>query len=481
MEYPFVVAQNLNPDHRGGPIVTVTGRSLQRLSRTGQENAKKVLDVFGQRSARAQKLKAPITSFSKLVSSTDQTCYMQHDGNKALGFIKVGKRRLFVHYRGVLREITPLCVLDFYVHESCQRMGVGSKLFRFMLAQQQAHPSKLAYDRPSPKLIAFLRKYYNLTDFDKQNNNYVVFKQYFQGDQKFDDEAAARRSGGRESLAQRPLTARDRFGRKIKKHGGGRGRRHNNNNNNNNNNVQPGQNPAMNKSVMTSSSLTLPSLPGSSLQPQPQQLSPTRGGGGGGGRDGNELSIVQSAAQRSDRRQQQERQRRLSPVRGHDSPVGAGVGVSSPHHHFRSGVGVGSGGLGLSSGSTVSSLPSLHGGRGGASVGVGAPVGSPLARPSESIQGLLRTARQENAAASGFGVGVRSGGGRITSTGFDPLARHAVQRPVPTSTFQVPRVSGKSVRMSCMQEVGSLVCPRPVCLWVARAWYSCTYSSRSSS
>lgn len=28
-----------------------------------------------------------------------------------------------------LREIEPVCVLDFYVHESCQRQGVGKALF----------------------------------------------------------------------------------------------------------------------------------------------------------------------------------------------------------------------------------------------------------------------------------------------------------------------------------------------------------------
>lgn len=30
---------------------------------------------------------------------------------------------------GELREIQPICVLDFYVHESCQRQGIGKELF----------------------------------------------------------------------------------------------------------------------------------------------------------------------------------------------------------------------------------------------------------------------------------------------------------------------------------------------------------------
>lgn len=40
-------------------------------------------------------------------------------------------------------------------------------------------PKKLGYDRPSSKLLAFLRKYYNLTDYIPQANNYVVFNDYF--------------------------------------------------------------------------------------------------------------------------------------------------------------------------------------------------------------------------------------------------------------------------------------------------------------
>lgn len=34
---------------------------------------------------------------------------------------------------GVLHEVEPLCVLDFYVHENRQRTGCGKKLFEAML------------------------------------------------------------------------------------------------------------------------------------------------------------------------------------------------------------------------------------------------------------------------------------------------------------------------------------------------------------
>ena len=48
-----------------------------------------------------------------------------------------------------------------------------------MLAYEKVNACNIGYDRPSPKLMGFLRKHYKLTDYLPQNNNYVVFKDYF--------------------------------------------------------------------------------------------------------------------------------------------------------------------------------------------------------------------------------------------------------------------------------------------------------------
>ena len=80
--------------------------------------------------------------------------------------IKVGTKKLFVRSRaGNIIEISPLSVLDFYVHENVQRGGHGKELFEHMLRQECSEPKKLAYDRPSPKFKNFLSKYYNLRNF----------------------------------------------------------------------------------------------------------------------------------------------------------------------------------------------------------------------------------------------------------------------------------------------------------------------------
>ena len=49
-----------------------------------------------------------------------------------------------------------------------------------MLKNENTMPEILGYDRPSPKLISFLSKYFGLKKYIPQNNNYVVFSQYFE-------------------------------------------------------------------------------------------------------------------------------------------------------------------------------------------------------------------------------------------------------------------------------------------------------------
>ena len=56
----------------------------------------------------------------------------------------------------LLLQVNALCVLDFYVSESCQRSGVGHQLFRAMLEHHDVQAEQLAYDRPSPKLLSFI-------------------------------------------------------------------------------------------------------------------------------------------------------------------------------------------------------------------------------------------------------------------------------------------------------------------------------------
>lgn len=72
------------------------------------------------------------------------------------------------------------CVLDFYVHESRQRYGLGKQLFEHMLESEGYKPNQLAVDRPSDKLLAFLRKHYGLERQIPQMNNFVIYDGFFE-------------------------------------------------------------------------------------------------------------------------------------------------------------------------------------------------------------------------------------------------------------------------------------------------------------
>uniref|UniRef100_A0A8D0H7A2 Alpha tubulin acetyltransferase 1 n=1 Tax=Sphenodon punctatus TaxID=8508 RepID=A0A8D0H7A2_SPHPU len=97
-----------------------------------------------------------------------------------IGFLKVGYKKLFVLDRhGAHNEVEPLCLLDFYVHESLQRHGYGKELFEHMLQHERVEPYQLAVDRPSEKLLCFLRKHYSLRETIPQVNNFVVFEGFF--------------------------------------------------------------------------------------------------------------------------------------------------------------------------------------------------------------------------------------------------------------------------------------------------------------
>ncbi len=106
--------------------------------------------------------------------------YIKVENERVIGLIKMGRRRLFVRDEiGSVTEIEPLCVLDFYVHESAQRHGYGKEIFEYMLEKEHAMPHILAYDKPSEMFLRFLRKHYGLNHYVPQTNNFVVFTNYF--------------------------------------------------------------------------------------------------------------------------------------------------------------------------------------------------------------------------------------------------------------------------------------------------------------
>ncbi|XP_055453005.1 alpha-tubulin N-acetyltransferase 1 isoform X4 [Psammomys obesus] len=190
MEFPFdvdalfperitVLDQHLRPPARRPGTTTPARVDLQQQIMT-------IVDELGKASAKAQHLPAPITSASRMQSNR-HVIYVLKDtsarpaGKGAIiGFLKVGYKKLFVlDDREAHNEVEPLCILDFYIHESVQRHGHGRELFQYMLEKERVEPHQLAIDRPSPKLLRFLNKHYNLESTVPQVNNFVIFEGFF--------------------------------------------------------------------------------------------------------------------------------------------------------------------------------------------------------------------------------------------------------------------------------------------------------------
>ena len=211
MNFNFDLNQVLAPNgvistSSGGQSIVKVGSDLLPFGFSGhlkamqevQHRVSDVLDVMGQASAHAQDLRQPITSGAKLRMQDEHVVYLlvDHTGlGTVVGLLKVGKKNLFLlDNQQAQKQVYPLCVLDFYVHESRQRLGCGRTLFEAMLADQKVvHPKLLAIDRPSPKLLGFLRKHYNLTKHIHQVNNYVIFEGFFT-DRPFDASPGPKRA-----------------------------------------------------------------------------------------------------------------------------------------------------------------------------------------------------------------------------------------------------------------------------------------------
>jgi len=161
-----------------------TGRKDWPTLRRMQDKLTVVMDDMGEASRIAQSLNQIITNADRLKKS-NHLVYLLRDNVKSnciVGLLKIGKKNLFVYDRsGKNHELVPMCVLDFYVHESKQRMGCGKYLFEYMLRHQNVGPQHLAVDRPSDKFLFFLRKHYGLTHIIPQVNNFVVFEGFFDG------------------------------------------------------------------------------------------------------------------------------------------------------------------------------------------------------------------------------------------------------------------------------------------------------------
>lgn len=180
MEFNFDCEECLDCNQNGFSILE--GSCQNRIVPGYRIYVKEILDKMGELSAKAQSLPTRVTSCSKFFPS-DQVLILKADKNRVFGYIKVGPKKLFLRDNLFnYHERRTLCVLDFYVYEPYQRKGIGKLIFDYMLNYENIHPGLLAYDRPTLRLLSFLKKNYGLDKYTTQNNNFIIFDNFFNPD-----------------------------------------------------------------------------------------------------------------------------------------------------------------------------------------------------------------------------------------------------------------------------------------------------------
>ncbi|KAB7503822.1 Alpha-tubulin N-acetyltransferase [Armadillidium nasatum] len=172
----------------------IPGWKSSTRNRVEYQQLYEIINAIGEASSFAQSLNRIITSADKLQNS-DHILYLMKEEEKdravVVGMLKIGRKKLFVlDPNQVTKETAPLCVLDFYIHESRQRRGYGRRLFEYMLMHQNIDPGHMAVDKPSDKFLSFLKRHYGLEKQIPQINNFVVYTSFFQERPVTSEEAA---------------------------------------------------------------------------------------------------------------------------------------------------------------------------------------------------------------------------------------------------------------------------------------------------
>ncbi|KAL6724932.1 hypothetical protein Aduo_019771 [Ancylostoma duodenale] len=172
------------------PIQRLDRTQLIRFNPRKFWSVQKAIDALGHLSTEAQGLKRILTTYEKVLNQPDdQFIYLmwQHHPTKpavslVIGMLKVGKKHLYLLDENQRKyEEEPLCILDFYIHDSVQRRGNGHQLFDHMLKQESTSAAAVAIDRPSDAFLQFLSKFYGLKKPVWQSTNFVVFPEFFEG------------------------------------------------------------------------------------------------------------------------------------------------------------------------------------------------------------------------------------------------------------------------------------------------------------
>ncbi|MCP9265078.1 Alpha-tubulin N-acetyltransferase [Dirofilaria immitis] len=171
------------------PIQRLNDVMLRQLNPRKCWIVEKTINNMGALSIAAQGLKRALTTYDKIVNSDDgQVLYLlwrknpnNENASIIIGLLKIGYKNLYLMDQCMRSfQVAPLCVLDFYVHDTLQRQGYGHALFDYMLQRENSSAENVAIDKPSQSLLQFMNKHYGLNDPLWQVTNYVVYSPFFE-------------------------------------------------------------------------------------------------------------------------------------------------------------------------------------------------------------------------------------------------------------------------------------------------------------
>uniref|UniRef100_A0AC34GR24 Alpha-tubulin N-acetyltransferase n=1 Tax=Panagrolaimus sp. ES5 TaxID=591445 RepID=A0AC34GR24_9BILA len=186
MEVPVDLSTIFNKD---SSIERLDQTRLIRLTPQRYPAICKGIDRIGTLSAKSQNLRKPLTTYDRILDSDDgQILYIYWKKPESspfslfIGFLRIARKKLYLRDSDDKQFISePVCILDFYIHESEQHSEMGHELFDKMLETEGTEVSKIALDKPNEVLLSFLKKYYHLENPCWQSTNFVVFPAFFEG------------------------------------------------------------------------------------------------------------------------------------------------------------------------------------------------------------------------------------------------------------------------------------------------------------
>lgn len=176
MQHPGARRLQCGEDH----IAVLTPQNSRHI----HEDVRSLVGQLGIASSKAQGLATIITTWSSFTTGDNKIFLLTDDEKQcAVGFVKIGRRRLFLwDPTGSQREYNLICLLDFFVSPNSQRRGYGRVLIDRMLAEEGLEMKQLPIDKPSPMCYSFMRKHFGLENLVPQPNKFAVFREFFESD-----------------------------------------------------------------------------------------------------------------------------------------------------------------------------------------------------------------------------------------------------------------------------------------------------------